>query len=151
MPCVGALKPLFRDLKHTLGLLHLHAKKVEFILQEIFAKLTMYNVCELITQSVVIQQRQKNLELLTNRLAAAQNRNIGQTRQRYISLVSKLDAMSPLKVLMRGYAMAQTEMGTLVRSIEQVEPGEQIRISLSDGKLTATVVEKRSKSNESAE
>lgn len=46
----------FRDLKHTLGLLHLHAKKVEFVLQEIFAKLTMYNFCELITQSVVIQQ-----------------------------------------------------------------------------------------------
>ena len=49
----------FRDLKHTLGLLHLHAKKVEFVLQEIFAKLTMYNFCELITQSVVIQQGQK--------------------------------------------------------------------------------------------
>lgn len=49
----------FRDLKHTLGLLHLHAKKVEFVHQEIFAKLTMYNFCELITQSVVIQQGQK--------------------------------------------------------------------------------------------
>ncbi len=49
----------FRDLKHTLGLLHLHAKKVEFVLQEIFAKLTMYNFCEIITQSVVIQQGQK--------------------------------------------------------------------------------------------
>ncbi len=49
----------FRDLKHTLGLLHLHAKKVEFVLQEIFAKLTMYNFCEMITQSVVIQQGQK--------------------------------------------------------------------------------------------
>ena len=46
----------FRHLKHTLGLLHLHAKKVEFVYQEIFAKLTMYNFCELITQSVVIQQ-----------------------------------------------------------------------------------------------
>lgn len=49
----------FRDLKHTLGLLHLHAKKVKFVHQEIFAKLTMYNFCELITQSVVIQQGQK--------------------------------------------------------------------------------------------
>ena len=49
----------FRALKHTLGLLHLHAKKVEFVLQEIFAKLTMYNFCELITQSVVIRQAQK--------------------------------------------------------------------------------------------
>ena len=56
----------FRDLKHTLGLLHLHAKKVEFVLQEIFAKLTMYNFCELITQSVVIQQKQKKYAYKVN-------------------------------------------------------------------------------------
>lgn len=56
----------FRDLKHTLGLLHLHAKKVEFILQEIFAKLTMYNFCELITQTVVIQQGQRKYAYKVN-------------------------------------------------------------------------------------
>lgn len=56
----------FRDLKHTLGLLHLHAKKVEFILQEIFAKLTMYNFCELITQSVIVQQKQKKYAYKVN-------------------------------------------------------------------------------------
>ena len=56
----------FRDLKHTLGLLHLHAKKVEFILQEIFAKLTMYNFCELITHSVVVQQRQRKYAYKVN-------------------------------------------------------------------------------------
>lgn len=89
-----------------------------------------------------LQQKEKQLELLTNRLTAAQNRNIAGIRQRYISLVSKLDAMSPLKVLMRGYAMTQTESGELVRSTQQVEPGDRIHISLSDGKLTATVVEK---------
>lgn len=98
-----------------------------------------------------LQQKEKQLELLTNRLASAQNRNIAGIRQRYISQVSKLDAMSPLKVLMRGYAMATTESGTLVRSIDQVDMGERIDIALSDGKMTATVVEKRSKSNESAE
>ena len=56
----------FRDLKHTLGLLHLHTKKVEFVLQEIFAKLTMYNFCELITRSVVIQQGKKKLNYKVN-------------------------------------------------------------------------------------
>ena len=56
----------FRNLKHTLGLLHLHAKKVEFVLQEIFAKLTMYNFCELITQSVVIQQAQRKYTYKVN-------------------------------------------------------------------------------------
>lgn len=46
----------FRELKYTVGLQHFHAKKVEFVHQEIFARLTMYNFYELITQSVVIQQ-----------------------------------------------------------------------------------------------
>ena len=47
----------FRQLKYTLGLIHFHAKKVEHIYQEIFAKLTMYNFSELITSPVVIQKR----------------------------------------------------------------------------------------------
>lgn len=60
----------FRELKYTLGLLHLHSKKVEFIHQEIFAKLTMYNFCESITQSVVIQQANKKHDYKVNFSAA---------------------------------------------------------------------------------
>lgn len=52
----------FRSLKHTLGLLHLHSKKSEFIYQEIFAKLIMYNFCELITNSVIIKQKQRKYD-----------------------------------------------------------------------------------------
>ena len=89
-----------------------------------------------------IEQREKSLELLKNRLISAQNRNITQKNQRYIAAVSKLDAMSPLKVLTRGYSMAQTETGTVIRSVSQVELGERIRISLSDGNLSATVMNK---------
>ena len=46
----------FRELKYTVGLLHFHAKKVENITQEIFARLIMYNFSELITAHVVIQK-----------------------------------------------------------------------------------------------
>jgi transposase DDE domain len=49
----------FRELKYSVTLLHLHSKKVDFIYQEIFAKLIMYNFCQMITQSVVIQQGKK--------------------------------------------------------------------------------------------
>lgn len=89
-----------------------------------------------------IEQREKSLELLKNRLAAAQNNSITRKNQRYIAAVSKLDAMSPLKVLTRGYSMAQTERGEVLRSVAQVELGERIRISLSDGNLSATVMNK---------
>ena len=46
----------FRELKHTVGLLHFHAKKVEYIYQEVFARLTMYNFTELVTSHVIIQK-----------------------------------------------------------------------------------------------
>ena len=87
-----------------------------------------------------LQQREKNLELLKNRLAAAQNQNITRKSQQYIAAVSKLDAMSPLKVLSRGYSMTQNVNGEVVRSVKQVELGERIQVTLSDGKISATVM-----------
>ena len=60
----------FRDLKYTIGLQHFHAKKVEFVQQEIFARLTMYNFYELITQSVVIQQNHRKHAYKVNFSAA---------------------------------------------------------------------------------
>ena len=46
----------FRSLKYTIGLLCFHSKKPEFIIQEIFAKLTMYNFTELIAASISIHK-----------------------------------------------------------------------------------------------
>ena len=60
----------FRELKYTLGLLHFHAKKTEHILQEIFAKLTMYNFSELITSHVVIQKQNRKYTYRANFSAA---------------------------------------------------------------------------------
>lgn len=89
-----------------------------------------------------IEQREKNLEVLKNRMVTAQKQNIIRKQSRYIASVSKLDAMSPLKVLTRGYSMAQTEKREVLRSISQVELGERIQLYLSDGSLSATVMKK---------
>lgn len=93
-----------------------------------------------------IQQQGKGLELLKNRLISAQNLAITQKNQRYIAAVSKLDAMSPLKVLTRGYSMAQTGTGEVLHSVHQVELGERIGIRLTDGTLFATVMDKKEES-----
>ncbi len=47
----------FRELKYALSLTSLHSKKVDFIIQEIFARLTMYNFCEIITLHTVIKHK----------------------------------------------------------------------------------------------
>ena len=90
-----------------------------------------------------LEQKQRQLELMKNRLISAQNSAINRNKQRYVANISKLDAMSPLKVLTRGYSMVQTADGSVVRSVSQVELGERLTISLSDGKLSATVMEKK--------
>ena len=88
-----------------------------------------------------IEQRRKSLVLLQNRLVAAENQSINRNNQRFIALTAKLDAMSPLKVLTRGYAMAQTPEGEVVRSVAQVKSGDMLRVSFSDGKISATVTD----------
>ena len=62
-------------------------------------------------------------------------------RQRFAALAASLDAMSPLKVLGRGYAMAQNGDGTILKSWRDVTAGERVSVTLGAGGFTATVDE----------
>ena len=84
--------------------------------------------------------RRKTLRLLESRLVSAQNRILARQNQRYVALVSKLDAMSPLKVLTRGYAVVSDEEGHILRSVGEVTPGDKITVRLSDGEFRANAV-----------
>lgn len=92
-----------------------------------------------------LDQRSQALTMMMNRLVSSQQNNLSRQNQRYIAYVSKLDAMSPLKVLTRGYSLAQTEDGSVLRSAKQVRIGDPISISLSDGTLRASVTEVKEK------
>ncbi len=48
----------FRDLKHTIGTVNFHSKKVEYIEQEIWLRLILFNFCAIITNHVVIEQKE---------------------------------------------------------------------------------------------
>ena len=98
-----------------------------------------------------LERKEKDLRLLKNRMISAQERMISANNARFVSCVAKLDAMSPLKVLSRGYAMAQTGNGELLRSIHQVNPGDSILVNISDGTITASVLNTKETEHESAE
>lgn len=98
----------------------------------------------LLSPTGYVDQRRKSLELLQNRLISGQNRNIQKKKQQFIAGTSKLDAMSPLKVLTRGYALAKTEDGCVLKSVTQVKTGDRIVVNLSDGTVTAAVTETES-------
>ncbi|MBQ8894200.1 MAG: exodeoxyribonuclease VII large subunit [Clostridia bacterium] len=79
------------------------------------------------------------LDHLTERL----NRNILQQsreqRNTVATLIAKLDALSPLKVMQRGFSLVENENGKVVRSVEQLTLNEKIALRLPDGEATCTV------------
>ncbi len=87
----------------------------------------------------MLQKKRNALELIRSRMLSQQNQTVSNYRQRFVTAAAKLDALSPLKVLARGYAVAQTEQGSIIRSVKQTKAGESIRVALNDGTVTADV------------
>ena len=96
-----------------------------------------------------LQLRRDALSSIASRFSAAGQRSVDRKRQRFVGLTAKLDAMSPLKVLTRGYAITQKDDGSVLRSVKQTDRGEAIRVILGDGALTATVSDVKENSYES--
>ena len=89
-----------------------------------------------------LDQKRKSLTLLHNRLVSAATRIVEQKNRQFIGLTAKLDAMSPLKVLTRGYVIAEDNAGTVLKSVMQVQCGDGIKVTFRDGSLTAIVTDK---------
>lgn len=103
----------------------------------------------LVSPTGYLEQRQQSLEHLKSRLIGAQMQQVQRKKQRYIGNTAKLDAMSPLKVLTRGYSIVSADDGTIVRSVRQTAPGREVQVMLSDGSLRATVSDIKEESDES--
>ena len=63
---------------------------------------------------------------------------MGDAQQRLGRIAASLDALSPFRVLSRGYSIAQNEDGAVLSTIDQVTVGDSLRVRLSDGTLTCT-------------
>ena len=85
-----------------------------------------------------LQQKELLLELLRQRLERAAAAAVEKRQRQFAALSGRLDALSPLKVLARGYAVA-TRQEQVLHSVAQLSPGEEIRLRLSDGTALCAV------------
>ncbi|MEA4965734.1 MAG: exodeoxyribonuclease VII large subunit [Oscillospiraceae bacterium] len=88
-----------------------------------------------------IQDKRLLLDYQHKRLSMVAQSATGGARQRFIRLAAALDAMSPLKVLSRGYAVVQREDGAVVKRRGDVRIGDAIRIQVQDGGVRAAVTQ----------
>ena len=88
-----------------------------------------------------VQDKRMELVHVQQRLGDLAAGQLARKRQGFAALAASLDAMSPLKVLGRGYAMAQNEAGQILKSYRDAAPGDRMSVTLGEGGLTARVEE----------
>ncbi|MBE6757262.1 MAG: exodeoxyribonuclease VII large subunit [Ruminococcaceae bacterium] len=93
------------------------------------------------TPLFLVEEQGVRLDYLTRALASAGTLALREADKQLSAYSAKLDALSPLKVLSRGYAMALRE-GQPLTTVEQVAVGETVKIRLADGRLDCTVTDR---------
>ena len=86
-----------------------------------------------------VNEKRMLLDHSAQKLTAAAQRNFTGQKQRFVRLTAKLDALSPLKVLSRGYSLVMDTGGHVVQRAGQVKIGDTVDIKLHQGSLTASV------------
>jgi exodeoxyribonuclease VII large subunit len=86
-----------------------------------------------------IDDKRMLLDFMSTRLNAAAARKVTSSRERFVRLAASLDAMSPLKVLGRGYAIAKTQDGAVIKKSSDVKPGDRITVRLKKDEISAVV------------
>jgi exodeoxyribonuclease VII large subunit len=81
------------------------------------------------------------LESASNSCDTAIEAQLQRARERLALSAASLDALSPLAVLHRGYAIAQDSSGKLLRDVKQVAVGDEVDVRLAKGRLTTRVAD----------
>ena len=89
-----------------------------------------------------IEDRQDCVSDLAERLTRSVGNIIKDSSTALSGAVSTLEALSPLKVLQRGYAFTEDENGNVVSSAADIEKGERIHVTFMDGRVNAVVEDK---------
>lgn len=90
-------------------------------------------------QLAYVQDKRMELLHVQQRLGDLSDVLLNRKKQRFAALAASLDAMSPLKVLGRGYAIAQSADGRILKSDRDVTTGDRVSVTLGEGGFTAVV------------
>ena len=88
-----------------------------------------------------VDERGLYLDYVSRRLSTVGERILSSEERRFANLASKLDALSPLKVLKRGYMIGIDGRGNAVRKTADISAGDELELRLSDGRARCLITE----------
>lgn len=86
-----------------------------------------------------IERANQTIDLLSDRMERAQTRVLERAQARLVNIAGRLEALSPLKVLSRGYAAISTESGKVVVKASDLAGGDKVKIAFADATRIATI------------
>ena len=88
-----------------------------------------------------INEKSISLDMLVKSIGNSINQKVTKARAESIKLIAKLDALSPLKTLSRGYIIAEKD-GKIISNVDEANVDDILELTLKNGKLKTKVVEK---------
>ncbi len=88
-----------------------------------------------------IDDRRMLFEHTKQRFVSAANNEIRRNKEKFLQLTSKLDALSPLKVLSRGFSVVSDDEGVLITDSKKLQPGQHIMVRFAAGSASCNVID----------
>ena len=86
-----------------------------------------------------LQDERQNLDQWTERAQRALAHLVELRRANWQGAVDRLQALNPLSILERGYAVVQQPDGRIIQHIAQAQVGKQVNVQLADGRFSADI------------
>lgn len=136
VPDIRELKGFLRNVTARLGqVLRRSRELLRQRLEDMAAKRVMQSPLGYIDERRVV------LDHIQDRLSAVSRHIVSSKKEKYIRLGAGLDALSPLKVLGRGYSIVKNEKGQVLKNAKDTAPGDRLNVRLEKGELNCTVGE----------
>lgn len=133
VPSQTELKSRLFDYSYTLKTL---------LLSTLERKKSQLKALKLLTPQDIINNYYQKIDNLTKELVSGTRLIIGEKQTAFSLLVGKLDALSPLKVISRGFALPIATDGSVIKSAKTLDKEKNFDLKLKDGTRSCTVIEK---------
>ena len=140
--------PDWRDMRDSLDSLDIRSRQaIHKKLSQLMQRLENLSSKRVLNDpTVYIDNRRLELDYRTEKLVTVMERQLSLKRHGYETRGAALDAMSPLRVLSRGYSITEKTDGSVVRSIDALSPDDSVTVRLCDGRAVCRVMNTKKES-----